>query len=102
MASYARVVLEADVVVVGGGPAGAAAAITLATAGRDVVVVDRARFPSPPAEWTPVAAIADIREQPRRHGSAKRIFHSTEVSDDSHIIAAIGSFTRFRLGPCLR
>jgi geranylgeranyl reductase family protein len=35
----------ADAVVVGGGPAGAAAAITLAEAGHDVVVVDRARFP---------------------------------------------------------
>jgi geranylgeranyl reductase family protein len=35
----------ADVVVVGGGPAGAAAAITLARAGRDVVLVDKARFP---------------------------------------------------------
>ena len=31
--------------VVGGGPAGAAAAITLARAGRDVVLVDKARFP---------------------------------------------------------
>ncbi len=37
--------LTADAVVVGGGPAGAAAAITLARAGRQVVLVDRARFP---------------------------------------------------------
>ncbi|HRA36030.1 MAG TPA: FAD-dependent oxidoreductase, partial [Acidimicrobiales bacterium] len=36
---------EVDVVVVGAGPAGAAAAITLAEAGRRVVVVDKARFP---------------------------------------------------------
>jgi geranylgeranyl reductase family protein len=34
-----------DVVVVGAGPAGTSAAITLARAGRDVVVVDKARFP---------------------------------------------------------
>jgi menaquinone-9 beta-reductase len=37
--------LACDVVVVGGGPAGAAAAIVLARAGRDVVLVDRAAFP---------------------------------------------------------
>ncbi|MGH9156399.1 MAG: NAD(P)/FAD-dependent oxidoreductase [Acidimicrobiales bacterium] len=37
--------ITADVAVVGGGPAGAAAAITLARAGRRVVLVDRARFP---------------------------------------------------------
>ena len=37
--------LAADVVVIGGGPAGAAAAISLARGGRDVTLVDRARFP---------------------------------------------------------
>ena len=35
----------ADVAVVGGGPAGAAAATHLARAGREVVLVDKARFP---------------------------------------------------------
>jgi geranylgeranyl reductase family protein len=37
--------LTADVAVVGGGPSGAAAAISLARAGRDVVLFDKARFP---------------------------------------------------------
>src|SRR5262245_11925703 len=35
----------ADVVVVGGGPAGTATAITLAAAGRDVTIIDKAVFP---------------------------------------------------------
>lgn len=37
--------ISADVVVVGAGPAGSAAAITLARAGRSVIVVDKADFP---------------------------------------------------------
>jgi geranylgeranyl reductase family protein len=36
---------DADVIVVGGGPAGASTAWSLATAGLDVLVIDRARFP---------------------------------------------------------
>ena len=38
-------VLVADVLIVGAGPAGVAAAVPLAAAGRDVVVVDKAVFP---------------------------------------------------------
>ncbi|MBW3668508.1 MAG: geranylgeranyl reductase family protein [Actinobacteria bacterium] len=37
--------ITADVAVIGGGPAGCAAAISLARAGRDVVLVDKAVFP---------------------------------------------------------
>ncbi|HEU5149848.1 MAG TPA: geranylgeranyl reductase family protein [Iamia sp.] len=37
--------LDVDVLVVGGGPAGAAAAVELARAGREVAVVDKATFP---------------------------------------------------------
>jgi len=37
--------LDADLIVVGGGPAGATAAIVAARAGRKVVLVDKARFP---------------------------------------------------------
>ncbi|NDI01849.1 MAG: FAD-dependent oxidoreductase, partial [Actinobacteria bacterium] len=36
---------KVDVLVVGGGPAGSAAAISLAQAGRAVTVVDKATFP---------------------------------------------------------
>jgi flavin-dependent dehydrogenase len=39
--------LDADVLVVGGGPAGSSIAHALATRGLDVMVVDRARFPRP-------------------------------------------------------
>lgn len=45
--------VDADAVIVGAGPAGAAAALLLARAGRSVVLVDRARFPrgKPCAEY---------------------------------------------------
>ena len=39
--------VDTDVLVVGGGPAGASIAHALATRGVDVMVVDRARFPRP-------------------------------------------------------
>ena len=37
--------MQIEVVVVGGGPAGSAAAVTLARGGRSVLVVDKAHFP---------------------------------------------------------
>ncbi|MEO8362848.1 MAG: FAD-dependent oxidoreductase, partial [Ilumatobacteraceae bacterium] len=43
--SLSAVAIIYDVLVVGAGPAGIAAALTLHTAGRTVVVVDKAQFP---------------------------------------------------------
>lgn len=45
LGSYPGLVLTCDVVVVGGGPAGSSAATSLARAGRDVMLVDKATFP---------------------------------------------------------
>ena len=45
MQNFAPPDLDADVIVVGAGPAGAATAAHLARAGRDVLVVDRCTFP---------------------------------------------------------
>ena len=49
-----------EVVVVGGGPAGSATAALLASAGRDVLLVDRTRFPRPKAcaEYLSPGAVA--------------------------------------------
>ncbi len=43
--SEANTSIEVDAIVIGGGPAGATAAATLARLGRSVVVLERARFP---------------------------------------------------------
>jgi geranylgeranyl reductase family protein len=54
--------VDVEVVVVGGGPAGAAAAATLARTGREVVLVDRARFPRDKAcgDGLTVAALREL------------------------------------------
>jgi geranylgeranyl reductase family protein len=71
-------VLAADVVVIGGGPAGSAAAIELARAGRDVTLVDRARFPRDKVcgDGITTGALRLLEElglQPRRVASWQRV-----------------------------
>jgi len=53
---------RADVLIVGGGPAGSACAATLAAAGRDVLVVDAAAFPrdKPCAGWITPEVLDEI------------------------------------------
>jgi geranylgeranyl reductase family protein len=71
-------VLAADVVVIGGGPAGSAAAIGLARAGRDVTLVDRARFPRDKVCGDGITTgalrlLEDLGLQPRRVASWQRV-----------------------------
>ena len=70
--------LAADVVVIGGGPAGSAAAIELAHAGRDVTLVDRARFPRDKVCGDGITTgalrlLEDLGLQPRRVASWQRV-----------------------------
>jgi geranylgeranyl reductase family protein len=53
---------RADVLIVGGGPAGSACAAALAAAGRDVLVVDAAKFPrdKPCGGWVTPAVLDEI------------------------------------------
>jgi geranylgeranyl reductase family protein len=71
-------VLAGDVVVIGGGPAGSAAAIGLARAGRDVTLVDRARFPRDKVCGDGITTgalrlLEDLGLQPRRVASWQRV-----------------------------
>ena len=70
--------LAPDVVVIGGGPAGSAAAIELARAGRDVTLVDRARFPRDKVCGDGITTgalrlLEDLGLQPRRVASWQRV-----------------------------
>ena len=70
--------LAADVVVIGGGPAGSAAAIGLARAGGDVTLVDRARFPRDKVCGDGLTAgalrlLEDLGLEPRRVASWQRV-----------------------------
>ena len=64
--------VDADVVVIGGGPAGRAAATRIAEGGRQVALVDRGGLPSPPHGVDPLPHVTAVflpppqPEQPRR------------------------------------
>ena len=62
-----------DVVVVGGGPAGASAAAALTRAGADVIVMDRATFPRDKlcAGWITPQVVADLRLDPADYGEGR-------------------------------
>ena len=69
---------DADVIIVGGGPAGAATATFLARAGVDVVVFDRAAFPRPKAcseylspEASRLLAALGVLDEVERSGAAQ-------------------------------
>jgi flavin-dependent dehydrogenase len=107
-----------DVLVVGGGPAGAAAAIRLARAGKSVVVVERSRawhwrasgvFASPAVvpELRELGVDADALDQVARRIPAMRVetgsgvrFRLTYGDDGSAAAAAVG-LDRSRLDPLL-
>ncbi|HEX8770697.1 MAG TPA: geranylgeranyl reductase family protein [Acidimicrobiales bacterium] len=91
---------KADVAVVGGGPAGAAAAITLARAGRDVVVIDKARFPRDKCcgDGLTVAALRHLE----RLGLRPESVPSWQPAEDVWIRGPSGHSVRFPLpGPGL-
>src|ERR1700719_705409 len=66
--------VDAEVCVIGGGPAGAAFALRLARLGHDVVLIERSAFPRPrvgeamaPSIWT-VLDVLEIRDEVAQAG----------------------------------
>jgi geranylgeranyl reductase family protein len=84
-----------DVAVVGAGPAGAAAAITLATAGRRVVLVDKASFPRDKicGDGITTGALRLLEELGLR---PEQVPSWTEVSD-IHVVSPSGHRATFPL-----
>jgi flavin-dependent dehydrogenase len=96
----------ADVIIVGGGPAGAATATALARAGVDVLVLDRARFPRAKAcseylspEASRVLASMGALDDVERSGAAQLAGMSVRAPDGTWMrgqFAAAHGFRGFR------
>ena len=71
---------SADVAVVGAGPAGVAAAVTLARAGREVVLIDKATFPRDKCcgDGLTTGALRHLEEQ-RASGATHLVLPSTAL-----------------------
>ena len=63
--------ITVDAVVVGAGPAGSAAALELAKAGRDVVIVERGAFPGAKNVYGGVVYATDPRRRSCRSGGPR-------------------------------
>lgn len=87
-----------EVIVVGAGPAGSAAAATLANAGRDVLLIDRAEFPrdKPCGDGISSIAVAELERQGMWHAVDDAGFQSIKGIE---YIAPSGHAVTVRFGP---